>query len=614
VAPTAVQAAPPAGSSAVFTMLSSLVPGHRADAHGRRHFQRLNRALDNFGKMLRGHPRRVAFAIVVLAFGGCGDDPSETGGRNGRPADGATPTTPGQQGSDGGTAEANLALSCAPLECGPSDGSTVLVPAGGDLQAAIDRASPGDVLVLQAGATYRGPIVLRDKPGARCITLRSSATEAELPEASRAGPASRAALARIVTPGRGEAAVRTDARAHHYRLVGLEVTSETADALVYEMMALGDTGQSSLDVVPHHIELDRLYIHGHPNRNFKRGIGLNSASTCIVRSHVSDFQSDSQDSQAIGGSNGPGPFRIVDNRLEGAGENVMFGGATPAIRDLVPTGIELRGNHFYKPWSWRRGDAGNTGYVPVVKNLFEIKNARDVVLEGNVFENNWVGADQHGIPILFTPRGEDGAAPWASCENVRFARNVVRHVGGGVSILGMDTPVSRRSSRITIEGNLFEDIRADLARDIVRVVQFDYVDGLAIRGNTFTYGPGSWPLLRTFGMQTQGFIYENNVSEFREGVWSDCGVNGAALSCKLPGAVFTGNVLIGGAQGDLPAGNAFPASIAAAKFVDWSGGAANLSGYRLADDSPFAKAGTAGTRPGFDPAAFSAAGGATAVR
>jgi hypothetical protein len=74
----------------------------------------------------------------------------------------------------------------------------------------------------------------------------------------------------------------------------------------------------------------------------------------------------------------------------------------------------------------------------------------------------------------------------------------------------------------------------------VRVFQFDYVDGLAIRGNTLTYGPGSWPLLRTFRMQTQGFIYENNVSEFREGLWSGCGVNEPRSPASCRGAVFVG--------------------------------------------------------------------------
>ncbi|MGE5359790.1 MAG: hypothetical protein ACM3NQ_12305, partial [Bacteroidales bacterium] len=41
--------------------------------------------------------------------------------------------------------------------------ATITVPAGGDLQAALDRAQPGDTVLLQPGATYTGNYVLGDK-------------------------------------------------------------------------------------------------------------------------------------------------------------------------------------------------------------------------------------------------------------------------------------------------------------------------------------------------------------------------------------------------------------------------------------------------------------------
>ncbi|HVG20884.1 MAG TPA: hypothetical protein VNI02_17685, partial [Blastocatellia bacterium] len=36
----------------------------------------------------------------------------------------------------------------------PPVGNTITVPAGGDFQAALNGARPGDTIVLQAGATY----------------------------------------------------------------------------------------------------------------------------------------------------------------------------------------------------------------------------------------------------------------------------------------------------------------------------------------------------------------------------------------------------------------------------------------------------------------------------
>jgi hypothetical protein len=40
------------------------------------------------------------------------------------------------------------------------NGNTVAVNAGGSLQAALNDAQPGDTIVLQAGATFRGPFTL----------------------------------------------------------------------------------------------------------------------------------------------------------------------------------------------------------------------------------------------------------------------------------------------------------------------------------------------------------------------------------------------------------------------------------------------------------------------
>src|SRR2546426_839319 len=117
---------------------------------------------------------------------------------------------------------------------------------------------------------------------------------------------------------------------------------------------------------------------------FAIGIAMNSASTAVIDSYISDFK-DTKDSLAIASWNGPGPFKIVNNYLEAAGENVMFGGLDPAIPNLVPADIEIRGNHFFKPTAWR-------GVWAAVKNLFELKNARRVLIEGNIFENKWLAA------------------------------------------------------------------------------------------------------------------------------------------------------------------------------------------------------------------------------
>src|SRR5262249_52739363 len=52
-----------------------------------------------------------------------------------------------------------------------STGGVVTVNAGGDLQAAINNAQPGDTIVLQAGATFTGNFILPAKSGSAYVTI-----------------------------------------------------------------------------------------------------------------------------------------------------------------------------------------------------------------------------------------------------------------------------------------------------------------------------------------------------------------------------------------------------------------------------------------------------------
>jgi len=60
-------------------------------------------------------------------------------------------------------------------------GRTIAVLAGGNVQAALNAAQPGDVITLEAGATFRGPFTLPNKAGLGWITVRTSAPDSSLP-------------------------------------------------------------------------------------------------------------------------------------------------------------------------------------------------------------------------------------------------------------------------------------------------------------------------------------------------------------------------------------------------------------------------------------------------
>ena len=475
-----------------------------------------------------------------------------------------------------------------------SQPKTVRVAAKGDLQGALNRARPGDIIVLEAGATYVGPFVLPRKNGDAYIRIESSRLS-ELPEGQRVSPEKAALMPKLVSRGQAASALKTEPGAHHYQLSGLEIAPESERSFIYDLVSLGDgDAQRTASDVPHHLILDRCYIHAFPQQSLKRGIALNSAYTDILNSYIAGFKVEGQDSQAIAGWNGPGPFRIINNYLEAAGENVMFGGARSSIPNLVPTKIEVRHNYFYKPLSWRVGDPSFAGTAWTVKNLFELKTGRQVIIDGNVFENNWLQA-QTGFAILFNSIDDTGS--WAAIEDVTFSNNIVRHSGQGFNIRGQDA-TGAHAARITIRNNLFDDISSAKWGGDGRLFQvYEAATDVVIDHNT---GIHDKVVIMTTGKPSSGFVYTNNLTRHNSyGVFGDGGYIGTAcLNQYYPGWTFSRNGLAelpsDVSSNQYPVRNFFPTSFLA-QFVDPAAG-----NYRLAASSKLRGAGTDGKDVGVD--------------
>jgi hypothetical protein len=434
---------------------------------------------------------------------------------------------------------------------------TIRVAAGGDLQAAIDKASGGDMLVLDAGATYTGPFQLRRKDTNEWIVIASSAVGERFPsEGQRIDRSHVGAMAKLTSAS--GTVLEAAPGAHHYRLIGLEI-APAKDTFVRDLIVLG-TDITDLKALPHHLIIDRCYIHGDPAKGGRRGIALNSLDTAVVDSHISDFKEIGADSQAIAGWNGAGPFLIANNYLEAAGENVMFGGADPTIPQLVPSDITVTRNHFAKPLAWRVSGEEAQGKSWNVKNLFELKNARRVNVVGNIFEYNWPHG-QNGFAILFTPRNQEGHAPWSTVEHVTFTHNIVRHVGAGINILGHDDNFqSERTRRIAIRNNVFQDVggswgsgRLFQLLDGVEDVTIDH--NTALNTESVVFGGDHAP--------HPGFIFQNNIALHNERgiVGSGTPAGSDTLRHYFPGALVRRNALVGGNPGQYPPDNFFPSSI-----------------------------------------------------
>ena len=522
--------------------------------------------------------------------------------------------TPAQNDTATRDSIADLPRSQVDVRSVPPTGQTIRVGANDNLQSALDRARPGDVIRLAPGATYAGNFTLPTRAcGSAPIVIRTDVPDSELPgEGVRITPAAAPRLAKIATRN-DKPALRTTNPTCGWRLFGLEVTvtSDLAPgAIHYALIALGDGGwakggdmQTSPARVPSRIILDRVFVHGQEATNLVRCIALNSARSAVVNSWISDCHAKGFDSQAIEGWNGPGPFLIENNFLSGAGETVMFGGADPGITGLSPTDITIRGNHFFKDPSWK----GRW----TVKNLFELKNARRVLIENNLFENNWADAQSGMAIVIKSSQDSCGTCTWQGTTDVTFRYNMVKNSPRGFNLQAVDCSgqecVDVHVRRVRAENNLFYNIgtfNGTGSDGFLMLLTHDLRD-VAIRHNTFVGNipTRGTPLVMDYGNgKARNLTITDNV--FTSGVgyavfYSGTKVGSESLRAMAGDSWTFARNVIGGVDPQYvrlhPPGNWYAPTVAHIGFVDQEGG-----DFRLRPKSEFKQHGQGGTDPGAD--------------
>ena len=405
-----------------------------------------------------------------------------------------------------------------------------------DLQGAINAAKPGTLIVIDAGYELRGSYKLTQKEiSDKWIIIMSSRMDVLPHEAERINPFAETGIdgyplqkdvmPKIITANTsGIPCFYTEGGAHHYRLVGLEITADTIVKNSYGLINLGENtkNQSTLNSSPAYMIIDRCYVHGHNKADImKYGVGLNCTHGAVIDSYISDFHSVGYDAQAISGTNGQGPFKILNNYLEASGENIMFGGAAPTIAGLVPSDIEIKQNYFFKPLRWRVGSAEYEGKHWTIKNLFELKTGKRVLLEGNVMENSWADLPigQSGYAIVLTIRTENDKAPQADVSDITIRNNIVKNCGAGITISGRDDGGKGiRSERITIVNNLFDningkefgDLNVNGPNDGTFIKLGEPYDVIVDHNTIFQTGPITWVTKKM-----EGFTFTNNITNSR---------------------------------------------------------------------------------------------------
>jgi hypothetical protein len=447
----------------------------------------------------------------------------------------------------------------------PSGGRPVRVPAGGNLQAAIDAARPGDVLLLAPGATYVGNFSLRNKgpapasaPAGGWIVIRTDVPDDALGrEGTRITPTRSAALrlARIQSPDYSPA-FGTQPGAHHYRLTGLDISAAPSAKEMNMIVRFGESAETQRAIAnfPHDLIVDRSFVHGGPRLQVKRCVTLNSNASAVVDSWLADCHSNNGDSQAVLSYNSTGPLKIQNNHLEAGHEIVAFGGSDPSIVGLSPSDIEVRGNHIMRPVAWKK--------VWQVKNLLETKNVRRLLIEGNVLENNWADG-QDGFAFVLKSENQDGSAPWSTSSDITIRNNHIRNTGSGFNMSGTGSSPARviPATRFTITNNIIEGVNVGpFGGD---GIAFQLLNGLSdaiITHNTMLNQRSGQSTVVFDGFPIKRLVFHSNL--FFNGVYGvhggGAGTGSSALQRYAPDAVFRRNAIVGADCREYPPGTVCP--------------------------------------------------------
>ncbi len=130
-----------------------------------------------------------------------------------------------------------------------------------------------------------------------------------------------------------------------------------------------------------------------------------------------------------------------------------------------------------------------------------------MLIDGNLLENNWQQS-QNGVAVVFTPRNQDGTAPFSAVRDVTFTNNRVRNVTGGIAMQGFDDGnPSQQLQRVLVRNNLWEGPQGRF------VLMVGPIEGVTIDHNT-ALGMTHSAIFGT-NAPSPGFVLTNNLLALR---------------------------------------------------------------------------------------------------
>ncbi len=540
----------------------------------------------------------------------------------------------------------------------PSPGATIVVSAGQSVSAKLSKVVCGDVVTLAAGATF-SPFMLPAKGcnASNYITIRTSSPNSSLPpEGTRISPCyagvaslpNRPAypctnptnvMAQVNVSAVNGAGIFFAAGADYYRFIGIEVTRSGGTGTIKNLINTNGAN---------HVIFDRMWLHGTDTDSTLYGITLDTSNyVAVIDSYLNNFHCPSTvtscvDNKAItGGSSATTPegtWKIVNDFLEGAAENVGFGIPNTGLA-LAPTDIEIRHNYFYKPTSWMLGDPNYNGLAFAVRDHIVFKNGSRALIEGNILQNSWAGfgtayGQEVGPAIILTPRTAGGVASCPGCwvTDITVRYNYASHLPQAIAFTSPNNVTEKYGSgnnNFSVHDDVFDDLNYNGCSgcstvftnaiyggtnavvpppdDVLQNLTINHITEvssgtpigmLKLGGTTAAYPPQESNIVITnsiFYAGTNGFGTPGGGTANCEDIFP--GQPEAIFNNCWSSYSFAANVVVGGSLLKFknltwPATTYLPTVPTTIQFVNLNGGVAG--NYQLEPTSPYAGAGTDG--------------------
>lgn len=258
----------------------------------------------------------------------------------------------------------------------------------------------------------------------------------------------------FVTGGQDDGSVQTMA-GNIWIGPGIEVTNAT------------DPSQGTFGQLLHTFEwdggwvFDRLYLHGNPTPQRWGGLGIPSfeldGQNIILRDsyidNMTNWSATPHEGSSAVLSRGPGPNIIYNARIEGVGVPIHFdsSGGTFSTRG----DFSVIRSYFYASPTWMQGGPQSDGFYYGMRQPLEFKAGFRDLVEGNIFDRDWVEDTPSSVFIACTSTDGEGVTDFL------VRNNIFKH-GPGISNFCVNTngghPQTIPPNRVRFTNNLAYDI------------------------------------------------------------------------------------------------------------------------------------------------------------